>query len=72
MQTADGRMIFPVGNDFTLTADQLRGLFESGKLHAGGVRRLFDALTSIRRQAPVRTTSVPSDIILRKSWASRR
>lgn len=42
MQTADGKMIFAVGKDFTLTADQLLGLLDRGKLHAEGVRRLAE------------------------------
>lgn len=42
MQTADGKMIFAVGKDFTLTADQLLGLLERGELHGEGVRRLVE------------------------------
>ena len=42
MQTADGKMIFAVGKDFTLTADQLLGLLDRGELHAEGVRRLVE------------------------------
>lgn len=42
MQTADGKIIFAVGN-FTLTADQLLELLERGELHAEGVRRLVAA-----------------------------
>ena len=40
MQTADGEMIFAVGKDFTLTADQILDLLERGELHADGVRKL--------------------------------
>ncbi len=39
MQTADGEIIFPVGKDFTLTADQILELLERGELDAEGVRR---------------------------------
>ena len=39
MQTADGEIIFSVGKDFTLTADQILELLERGELHAEGVRR---------------------------------
>jgi hypothetical protein len=54
MQTADGEIIFPVGEDFTLTADQILELLERGELHAEGVRRLVEAqasATPMRRQA---------------------
>ncbi len=51
MQTADGEMIFSVGN-FTLTADQILELLERGELHAEGVHRLVEAsATPMRRQA---------------------
>lgn len=40
MQTADGEVIFSVGKDSTLTADQLLGLLERGELNAEGVRRV--------------------------------
>ncbi len=43
MQTADGQVIFAVGKDFTLTADQILELLERGELHAEGVRRLVGA-----------------------------
>jgi len=43
MQTADGIIIFPVGKDFTLTADQILELLERGELHAEGVRRSVEA-----------------------------
>ena len=53
MQTADGEIIFPVGKDFTLTADQMLELLERGELHAEGVRRSVEAqvATPMRRQA---------------------
>ena len=53
MQTADGEIIFSVGNDFTLTADQILELLERGELHAEGVRRSVEAqaATPMRRQA---------------------
>ncbi len=54
MQTANGEIIFSVGNDFTLTADQILELLERGELNAEGVRRSVEAQTStrpMRRQA---------------------
>ncbi len=53
MQTADGEIIFSVGKDFTLTADQILELLERGELHAEGVRRSAEAqaATRMRRQA---------------------
>jgi hypothetical protein len=53
MQTADGEIIFSVGN-FTLTADQILELLERGELHAEGVRRLVEpqaSATPMRRRA---------------------
>ncbi len=46
MQTAGGEMIFSVGKDFTLTADQILELLERGELHAEGVRRSVEAQAS--------------------------
>ena len=43
MQTADGEIIFSVGKDFTLTADQILELLRRGELHAEGVRRSVGA-----------------------------
>src|SRR5437660_8814659 len=53
MQTADGQVIFSVGKDFTLTADQILELLERGELDAEGVRRSVEAqaATRMRRQA---------------------
>ena len=54
MQTADGEIIFSVGEGFTLTADQIVELLERGELHAEGVRRSVEAqasATPMRRQA---------------------
>jgi len=53
MQTADGEIIFPVGKDFTLTADQILELLERGELDAEGVRRSVkaQAATPVRRRA---------------------
>ena len=58
MQTAEGEMIFAVGEDFTLTAEQILELLEREELHAEGVRRLVEAqaekqrrLAILRRQA---------------------
>ena len=43
MQTANGEIIFSVGKDFTLTADQILELLERGELDAEGVRRSVEA-----------------------------
>jgi hypothetical protein len=43
MQTATGDVIFAVGKDFTLTADQILELLERAELHAEGVRKLAEA-----------------------------
>ena len=51
MQTADGQMIFSVGKDFTLTADQMLELLERGELDAEGVRRSVEAQAATRRRA---------------------
>ncbi len=53
MQTADGETIFPVGQGFTLTADQILELLERGELDAEGVRRSVEAqaATPMRRRA---------------------
>ena len=53
MQTANGEIIFSVGDDFTLTADQILELLERGELDAEGVRRSVEAqaATPMRRQA---------------------
>jgi hypothetical protein len=57
MQTADGQIIFSVGKDFTLTADQILELLERGELHAEGVRRSIEAQASAtRRRAASRLT----------------
>ena len=50
MQTADGDIIFAVGKDFTLTADQILDLLERGELHAEGVRRSVEAQASATRR----------------------
>src|SRR5229473_7042369 len=50
MQTADGEIIFSVGKDFTLTADQILELLERGELHAEGVRRSVEAQRSATRR----------------------
>jgi len=46
MQTADGEIIFSVGKDFTLTADQILELLEHSELDAEGVRRSVEAQAS--------------------------
>ncbi len=52
MQTANGEIIFSVGEDFTLTADQILELLERGELHDEGVRRSVEARASaLRRRA---------------------
>lgn len=43
MQTAYGEIVFPVGKDFTLTADQILELLEHGELDVEGVRRSVEA-----------------------------
>lgn len=43
MQTADGEIIFAVGKDFTLTANQILELLGRGELHAEGIRKLGEA-----------------------------
>jgi len=43
MQTADGDIIFAVGKDSTLTADQILELLERDELNAEGVRRSVEA-----------------------------
>ena len=48
MQTADGEVIFPVGDDFTLTADQILELHERGELNAEGVRKSVEAQAARR------------------------
>ncbi len=50
MQTADGEIIFPVGKDFTLTADQILELLERGELNAEGVCRTVEAQTWATRK----------------------
>jgi hypothetical protein len=54
MQTADGEIVFPVGKNFTLTADQILELLERDELHAEGVRRSVETHASampMRKQA---------------------
>jgi hypothetical protein len=50
MQAADGEIIFSVGDDFTLTADQMLELLGRGELNAQGVRRSVEAW-ALRRHA---------------------
>ena len=50
MQTAEGEIIFSVGKDFTLTADQLLELLERGELNSEGVRSLVEAQASATRR----------------------
>jgi hypothetical protein len=40
MQTANGEIMFAVGKDFTVTADQMLELLDRGELLSEGVRRL--------------------------------
>ena len=52
MQTASGEIIFAVGKDLTLTAEQLLELFERGDLHPQGVLELVGTgATSARKKA---------------------
>ena len=54
MQTAEGEIIFPVGRNLTLTADQMLELLERSELDAEGVRRSVEAQASatlMRRRA---------------------
>src|SRR2546429_9774201 len=46
MRTANGEIVFAVGKDFTVTADQMLELLDRGELHAEGVRRLAPAQAS--------------------------
>ena len=46
MQTANGEIVFAIGKDFTITADQVLELLDLGELHAEGVRRLAQAQAS--------------------------
>jgi len=50
MQTAEGEIIFPVGRNLTLTADQILELLERGELDAEGVRRSVEAQASAMRR----------------------
>jgi hypothetical protein len=43
MQTASGEIIFAVGNDFILTAEQVLDLLDRGDLHTEGLIRLVGA-----------------------------
>lgn len=54
MQTASGEIIFGVGKDFTLTAEQLLELLEREELHPDGIRKLVTAqavATPLRKKA---------------------
>ena len=48
MQSADGEVVFPVGKETLLTADQILELLERGELDAEGVRRSVEAQASAR------------------------
>ena len=50
MQTAEGEIIFAVGEDFTLTADQILELLKREELHAEGVRRLVEEQAESQRR----------------------
>jgi hypothetical protein len=56
MQTGEGEIIFPVDTNFTLTADQMLMLLESGELDAEGVRRTVEAQAA----APLRKRAAAS------------
>jgi hypothetical protein len=51
LQSADGEIVFPVGKDFTLTAEQILDLLERGELHAEGVRRSAETQAATPRRA---------------------
>lgn len=51
LQTASGEIIFAIGKEFTLTADQILDLLDRGELHAEGVRRLAQGSAGPRGQA---------------------
>ena len=46
MQTVNGEIIFAIGSDSTVTADQMLELLDRGELHTEGVRRLAHAQAS--------------------------
>ena len=46
MHTVNGEIIFAMGKDFTVTADQILELLDRGELHAEGVRKLAQAQAS--------------------------
>jgi len=46
MQTANGEIVFAVGKDSTVTAEQMLELLDRGELHAEGLRRLAQAQAS--------------------------
>jgi hypothetical protein len=48
--TTLGEIIFSVGKDFTLTADQILELLERGELNGEGVRRSVEAHASATRR----------------------
>ena len=60
MQTANGEIIFSVGKDFTLTADQILELLERGELDAEGVRRSVEAQTSGGLNAVAKISASPT------------
>lgn len=54
MQTGTGEIIFAVGNDFILTAEQLLELHKRGELHPEGVLKLVGTpapATFVRKKA---------------------
>lgn len=57
MQTADGEIIFSVGKDFTLTAEQMLEVLERGELQADGVRQLAEAQAEKQQSTTVRRPS---------------
>lgn len=48
MQTANGEIIFAIGKDFTVTAEQVLELLDRGELDAEGVRRLAQPQASAK------------------------
>ena len=60
MQTPEGEIVFLVGEDFTLTADQVLELLEREELHAEGVRRLVEAQAEKQRRLAILRTQPAS------------
>jgi hypothetical protein len=55
MQTATGEIIFAVGNDFILTAEQVLDLLDRGKLYTEGLVSLVGAQAAQQPQTGAST-----------------